>query len=52
VRRVTLWIVSTIAALVLLFSYRTSLGGGAAFTVRLPAGMPRSGGHAPRAPRP
>jgi len=26
-RRITLWIVSTIAALVLLFSYRTSLGG-------------------------
>ncbi len=26
-RRVTLWIVSTIAAVVLLFSYRTSLGG-------------------------
>jgi FMN-binding protein len=29
-RRVTLWIVATIAALVLLFSYRTSLGGGTA----------------------
>jgi uncharacterized protein with FMN-binding domain len=29
-RRVTLWIVSTITALVLLFSYRTSLGGGSA----------------------
>jgi hypothetical protein len=27
-RRVTLWLVSTIAALVLLLSYRTSLGGG------------------------
>ncbi|MFF5289459.1 FMN-binding protein [Paractinoplanes globisporus] len=27
-RRVTLWIVSTIAAVVLLLSYRTSLGGG------------------------
>jgi uncharacterized protein with FMN-binding domain len=26
-RRITLWIVSTIAAVVLLFSYRTSLGG-------------------------
>jgi signal transduction histidine kinase len=26
--------------------------GGAAFTVRLPAGMPRPGGHAPRAARP
>ena len=29
-RRVTLWIVATIAGLVLLFSYRTSLGGGTA----------------------
>jgi hypothetical protein len=29
-RRVTLWIVATVAALVLLFSYRTSLGGGTA----------------------
>jgi uncharacterized protein with FMN-binding domain len=28
-RRITLWIVSTIAAVVLLFSYRTSLGGAA-----------------------
>jgi uncharacterized protein with FMN-binding domain len=28
-RRITLWIVSTIAAVVLLFSYRTSLGGSA-----------------------
>ena len=27
-RRVTLWIVATVAAVVLLFSYRTSLGGG------------------------
>jgi uncharacterized protein with FMN-binding domain len=27
VRKITLWIVSTIAAVVLLFSYRTSLGG-------------------------
>jgi len=29
-RRLTLWIVATVAALVLLFSYRTSLGGGTA----------------------
>jgi uncharacterized protein with FMN-binding domain len=29
-RRVTLWALSTIAVLVLLFSYRTSLGGGSA----------------------
>ncbi|WP_432969015.1 FMN-binding protein [Dactylosporangium sp. CA-233914] len=29
-RRITLWLLSTLAALVLLFSYRTSLGGTAA----------------------
>ena len=31
-RRITLWIVSTVAAVVLLFSYRTSLGGAAPAT--------------------
>ena len=29
-RRITLWLLSTVAAVVLLFSYRTSTGGGAA----------------------
>ena len=31
-RRITLWLFSTVAALVLLFSYRTSTGGGSATT--------------------
>ncbi|UQU61761.1 FMN-binding protein [Couchioplanes caeruleus] len=52
-RRLTLWIVSTIAAVVLLLSYRTSLGGpapsaaaGAAAPGIVPAPAP-SGGSAP-----
>ena len=32
-RRITLWLLSTVAALVLLFSYRTSTGGGASTSV-------------------
>jgi uncharacterized protein with FMN-binding domain len=32
-RRVTLWLLSTVAAVVLLFSYRTSTGGGASATI-------------------
>ena len=39
-RRITLWIVSTIAAVVLLFSYRTSLGAG-------PTAAPVAGAAAP-----
>jgi uncharacterized protein with FMN-binding domain len=40
-RRITLWVVSTVAAVVLLFSYRTSTMGSAA------AGAPGVGGNAP-----
>ena len=53
-RRITLWIVSTVAAMVLLFSYRTSLGGavpsaaGAAAPGIVPDGPGPSGAaHAP-----
>ncbi|WP_199509713.1 FMN-binding protein [Nucisporomicrobium flavum] len=56
-RRLTLWIVSTVAAVVLLLSYRTSLGGpapsaaaGAAAPGIVPAPAP-SGGSAPPARR-
>jgi uncharacterized protein with FMN-binding domain len=37
-RRITLWLFSTVAALVLLFSYRTSTGQGAATTTVATAG--------------
>ncbi|GGM44489.1 FMN-binding protein [Dactylosporangium sucinum] len=37
-RRITLWLLSTLAALVLLFSYRTSLGAAAAPTTTTAAG--------------
>ncbi|MEV4703037.1 FMN-binding protein [Actinoplanes sp. NPDC049316] len=53
-RRLTLWIVSTIAAVVLLFSYRTSLGGpapsaavGAAAPGIVPAPAPPQGSARP-----
>jgi uncharacterized protein with FMN-binding domain len=47
-RRVTLWIVSTVAAVVLLFSYRTSLGGAApAPAIGATAGIVPDGGAAP-----
>jgi uncharacterized protein with FMN-binding domain len=44
-RRITLWLFSTVAAVVLLFSYRTSTGGGAAPAVAAvaPATTPSSG---------
>jgi uncharacterized protein with FMN-binding domain len=44
-RRITLWLFSTVAAVVLLFSYRTSTGGGAAPAVAAvaPATTPTSG---------
>jgi uncharacterized protein with FMN-binding domain len=37
-RRITLWLMSTLAALVLLFSYRTSLGGTGTTTTAAAAG--------------
>jgi uncharacterized protein with FMN-binding domain len=44
-RRITLWLFSTVAAVVLLFSYRTSTGGGAAPAVAAvaPATPPTAG---------
>jgi uncharacterized protein with FMN-binding domain len=51
-RRLTLWIVSTIAGVVLLFSYRTSLGGTppAPVTGAAPGIVPESSGPAPASP--
>ena len=42
-RRLTLWIIATVAALVLLFSYRTSLGGGTAAAGSAPVIVSPSG---------
>jgi len=43
-RRITLWMLSTVAALVLLFSYRTSTGAGVPATTAV--GSPAGGGSA------
>jgi uncharacterized protein with FMN-binding domain len=43
-RRITLWLLSTVAALVLLFSYRTSLGGGVAAPAAASGGAANDGG--------
>ncbi|MEV6845475.1 FMN-binding protein [Actinoplanes sp. NPDC051411] len=50
-RRITLWLFSTVAAVVLLFSYRTSTGGGAAPAVAAvaPATTPAAGNPGPTA---
>jgi uncharacterized protein with FMN-binding domain len=39
-RKITLWLMSTVAALVLLFSYRTSTNGGSAVAATMPATAP------------
>jgi len=51
-RRITLWLLSTIAALVLLFSYRTSTNGtgGTAVAATVPATRPATSGGATPAP--
>jgi uncharacterized protein with FMN-binding domain len=54
-RRMTLWIVSTIAAVVLLFSYRTSLGGPSpvpSVAAAAPGIVPDTAGASPSAPAP
>jgi FMN-binding protein len=53
-RRLTLWIVSTIAGVVLLLSYRTSLGGTPPppVTAAAPGIVPESSGPAPASPGP
>ncbi len=43
-RRITLWLMSTLAAVVLLFSYRTSLGSAAPATTAAAGGTTTSGG--------
>ena len=43
-RRMTLWIVSTVAAVVLLLSYRTSLGGSVPSTAAAPGVVPGTPG--------
>ncbi|WP_433307247.1 FMN-binding protein [Actinoplanes sp. CA-030573] len=45
-RRITLWLFSTVAAVVLLFSYRTSTAGssGPAVAATAPASLPQGGG--------
>jgi len=43
-RRITLWMLSTVAALVLLFSYRTSTGGGGTPTATATAPATTTGG--------
>jgi uncharacterized protein with FMN-binding domain len=52
VRRITFWIMSTVAALVLLFSYRTSTGGTAPATVTAAAQAPGIVAAPPASPSP
>ncbi|TQS42046.1 FMN-binding protein [Cryptosporangium phraense] len=49
-RKITLWLLSTVAVVVLLFSYRTSTGGSGSPTTAAAAAAPSSSGSAAAAP--